>query len=82
MMDLDRLIEQYVIDIDSPKTSILLNKKEAAWTNDKVMSLDEGIKYLIKNNMTITVNPYSRNEELLLTYIANSGLPEDNIIVS
>lgn len=81
-MDLERLIEDYIIDISDNKTGVLLKKVESVWSSDKKLKLDEGIKFLISNNMNLIVNPLSRNEELLATYIVNSGLPEDNIIVS
>lgn len=81
-MDLERLIEDYIIDINDNKTGVLLRKVESVWSSDKKLSLDKGIKFLISNNMNLIVNPFSRNEELLTTYIVNSGLPEDNIIIS
>lgn len=81
-MDLERLIEDYIIDINDNKTGVLLRKVESVWSSDKKLALDEGIKFLISNNMNLIVNPFSRNEELLTTYIVNSGLPEDNIIIS
>lgn len=81
-MDLERLIEDYIIDINDNKTGILLRKTESVWSSDKKLTLDDGIKFLISNNMNLIVNPLSRNEELLTTYIVNSGLPEDNIIIS
>lgn len=81
-MDLERLIEDYIIDINDNKTGVLLRKVESVWSSDKKLELDEGIKFLISNNMNLIVNPFSRNEELLTTYIVNSGLPEDNIIIS
>lgn len=82
MMDLDKLVEEYIIDIDNNNEGILLKKTESIWSSDKKLPLDEGIKFLVKNNMSLIVNPLSRNEELLTTYIVNSGLPEDNIIIS
>ena len=81
-MDLEKLIEDYIIDINDNKTGVLLRKVESVWSSDKKLALDEGIKFLISNNMNLIVNPFSRNEELLTTYIVNSGLPEDNIIIS
>jgi hypothetical protein len=81
-MDLERLIEDYIIDINDNKTGVLLRKLESVWSSDKKLALDDGIKFLISNNMNLIVNPLSRNEELLTTYIVNSGLSEDNIIVS